>query len=101
RLIPEPVELVTIDLSYLSLSNAVPQLALVRLAPDAEAVALVKPQFELQLPAPPRDHERLVEAVERASLAFTVSGWVVLETIQSPLPGRHGAIEFLLHATRS
>ena len=51
--VPEEVELVTLDLSYLPLADAVPQLGRLALARDAELVALVKPAFELRLGAPP------------------------------------------------
>jgi 23S rRNA (cytidine1920-2'-O)/16S rRNA (cytidine1409-2'-O)-methyltransferase len=64
--VPDVIGVVTIDLSYLALSVAAPQLARVRLARDADAVALVKPQFELGLAVPPGDHERLTQAVAKA-----------------------------------
>jgi 23S rRNA (cytidine1920-2'-O)/16S rRNA (cytidine1409-2'-O)-methyltransferase len=48
------IEVVTMDLSHLSLAAAVPQLEAVRLAATADLVALVKPMFELGLAAPPR-----------------------------------------------
>lgn len=53
ELIPDEIELVTVDFSYLALSVAVPQLEKVYLSGDAHAVALVKPQFELRLPRRP------------------------------------------------
>lgn len=56
--VPDVVDLVTIDVSYLALSSAAPQLERIRLAPDVEAIALVKPQFELGLASPPEDRVR-------------------------------------------
>jgi len=53
--VPDVVDLVTIDVSYPALLSAAPQLERVRLAPDVEAIALVKPQFELGLASPPED----------------------------------------------
>jgi predicted rRNA methylase YqxC with S4 and FtsJ domains len=47
--ISEAIELVTIDVSYISLARAMPQLGRLGLAQDAELVALVKPMFELSL----------------------------------------------------
>jgi 23S rRNA (cytidine1920-2'-O)/16S rRNA (cytidine1409-2'-O)-methyltransferase len=99
RLVPETVELVTLDLSYLALADAVPQLAALRLADRGDAVALVKPQFELGLGAPP-GAERVADAVEHAAKGFERAGWDVLATLPSPVRGRHGAVEHLLHATR-
>ena len=40
RLVPEAVDVVTVDLSYLAIALAVPQLAWLRLSPAAEVVAL-------------------------------------------------------------
>ena len=53
-LVPDVLGLVTLDLSYLSIAPGDPRLDRVRLAPDAELVALVKPMFELALGAPSR-----------------------------------------------
>jgi 23S rRNA (cytidine1920-2'-O)/16S rRNA (cytidine1409-2'-O)-methyltransferase len=99
-LVPEPVELVTLDLSYLALTQAVPQLERVEIPPGAHAIALVKPQFELGLAAPPDEPELLREAVRAAARAFTACGWRVGGTIESPVRGARGAVEFLLHVRR-
>jgi 23S rRNA (cytidine1920-2'-O)/16S rRNA (cytidine1409-2'-O)-methyltransferase len=99
-LIPDEIDLVTLDLSYLALSDAVPQLEKVRLADDAHALALVKPQFELGLPAPPSERRQLRSAVAKARDAFLASGWEVPGWVESPVRGRRGSVEFLLHATR-
>ena len=52
---PDAIELVTLDLSYLSLARAVPELERLQLMPTADSVALVKPMFELALGEPPSD----------------------------------------------
>jgi 23S rRNA (cytidine1920-2'-O)/16S rRNA (cytidine1409-2'-O)-methyltransferase len=98
--IPDVIDLVTLDLSYLALSEAVPQLENVSLADDAQAVALVKPQFELGLPAPPPERRQLLSAVAKARNAFLASGWSLAGWVESPVRGRRGSSEFLLHATR-
>jgi 23S rRNA (cytidine1920-2'-O)/16S rRNA (cytidine1409-2'-O)-methyltransferase len=100
ELIPDEINLVTLDLSYLALREAVPQLENVTLANDAHAVALVKPQFELGLPPPPREWRQLLSAVAKARDAFLASGWEVAGWVESPVRGRRGSSEFLLHATR-
>jgi 23S rRNA (cytidine1920-2'-O)/16S rRNA (cytidine1409-2'-O)-methyltransferase len=99
-LVPEPVEVVTLDLSYLALGQAVPQLERVEIARGADAIALVKPQFELGLAAPPAAAELLDAAVRAGAHAFTACGWRVRGTIESPVRGARGAVEFLLHALR-
>jgi 23S rRNA (cytidine1920-2'-O)/16S rRNA (cytidine1409-2'-O)-methyltransferase len=98
RRVPEPVELVTIDLSYLALARAVPQLAQVEIAPGADLIALVKPMFELGLGSPPSDPRELAEAVSRAVDGIEAAGWSVLETLESPIRGSQGAIEYFAHA---
>lgn len=100
ELVPEPVELVTLDLGFLALATGVPQLAALELAADAELVALVKPMSELQLGAPPTDEALLREALERASAGIESAGWTVVGSMDSPIRGSRGAFEMLVHATR-
>jgi 23S rRNA (cytidine1920-2'-O)/16S rRNA (cytidine1409-2'-O)-methyltransferase len=99
-LVPEPIEVVTVDVSYLSLAEAVPQLERVSFALDADLVALVKPMFELRLgELPPA--ERLSEAVERAVAGIEAAGWRINRTMPSPVRGAHDAAEFFAHARRA
>lgn len=98
-IVPEPVEVVTIDVSYISLAAALPQLDLV-FAPNAVLIALLKPMFELALDAPPPD-ERLLEALLRAIVGAEAAGWRVVGATGSPVSGRNGARELLIHATRA
>lgn len=100
-LVPDAVELVTLDLSYLSLSRAVPELQRVQLAPDVDLIALVKPMFELGLANAPDDREQLEAAVSTARHGVEDAGWRVLAEMESPTRGARGAVEFLLHARRS
>jgi 23S rRNA (cytidine1920-2'-O)/16S rRNA (cytidine1409-2'-O)-methyltransferase len=99
RLVPDPVELVTIDVSYLPLARAVPQLAPLAFTDDAELVALVKPMFELGLASPP-DDARLDEALGHAIAGVEAAGWMVRATIASPVRGAGGARELFLAARR-
>jgi 23S rRNA (cytidine1920-2'-O)/16S rRNA (cytidine1409-2'-O)-methyltransferase len=100
-LVPEAVEIVTIDLSYLSLARAAPQLETVAIEDTADLVALVKPMFELGLARPPGDPDQRAKAVELAAAAFEDVGWHAPRSIESPVPGRRGAIEYLLHLRRA
>jgi 23S rRNA (cytidine1920-2'-O)/16S rRNA (cytidine1409-2'-O)-methyltransferase len=99
-LVPEPIECVTIDLSYLPVARAVAQLTEVDFAEGADVVALVKPMFELQRASLPTDTADLAEAVEAAKEGLERAGWRVLAAIESPLGGSRGAIEFFVHARR-
>jgi 23S rRNA (cytidine1920-2'-O)/16S rRNA (cytidine1409-2'-O)-methyltransferase len=98
-LVPDTVDLVTLDLSYLSLAQAVPQLDRLAVSALADLVALVKPMFELRLHELP-EPSRWMEAVEQASNAIAATGWTVQAVERAPAVGKKGAVEFLLHATR-
>ena len=95
------VEVLTIDVSYVSLADAVPQLAALTVHPRADLVALVKPTFELHRSTLAASSADVAEAVERASAGISRAGWSVVATCVAPSTGRHGAREVFLHATRS
>ena len=99
RRVPDPIEVVTMDLSYLPIARAAPQLEAVRLSAPADLVALVKPQHELGLGAPPGD-EGVAEAVAHATAGLTACGWSVAAATRSPVLGSRGAVEWLVHARR-
>jgi 23S rRNA (cytidine1920-2'-O)/16S rRNA (cytidine1409-2'-O)-methyltransferase len=99
--VPDVVDVVTFDLSYLALARAVRELERLRLAADAELLALVKPMFELQLATPPRDAVRLRRAVARAAAGMTARGWSVVGDMRSPVEGARGAIEFFVYGVRA
>ena len=101
ELVPDAVEVITLDLSYLAIAAAVPQLESLVVADDADLVALVKPMFELGLPAPPTDRARLQGAVTRAAEGVERGPWRVVGRIASPVRGAHGAVEFFIHAQRT
>jgi 23S rRNA (cytidine1920-2'-O)/16S rRNA (cytidine1409-2'-O)-methyltransferase len=101
RLVPDPIEVVTIDVSYLALAAAVAQLGGIVLADDAELVGLVKPMFELRLPSAPSDPKVVALAIERAATGIEAAGWRVVASMPSPVLGGRGAVEALLHARRS
>ena len=98
-LVPDPVEVVTLDLSYLSLADAVVQLEAVDVA-GADLVALVKPMFELHLDHAPTDPESVDAAVAAARAGVEAAGWRVAGSMTSPVTGSRGAAEALLHAVR-
>jgi 23S rRNA (cytidine1920-2'-O)/16S rRNA (cytidine1409-2'-O)-methyltransferase len=99
-LVPDVIEIVTIDLSYLSLARAAPQLEAVAIAATAELIALVKPMYELGLAHPPAEPDQQAKAVGLAAAAFEAAGWHAPRSIRSPLTGRRGAVEYLLHLHR-
>jgi 23S rRNA (cytidine1920-2'-O)/16S rRNA (cytidine1409-2'-O)-methyltransferase len=100
RRVPEPIEVVTVDVSYLSLRDAVGQLVRVEIAPGADLIGLVKPMFELGRSTAPRDDPSLAEALEVARRGVAGAGWSVKAAVPSPVLGARGARELLLHARR-
>lgn len=97
----DPIDVVTMDLSYLSVADAIPQLEILVFASDADLVALVKPMFELGLDTPPTDEPSLQRALDLAVAGVERSPWRVIVTMPSPVTGSKGARESLLHGRRA
>jgi 23S rRNA (cytidine1920-2'-O)/16S rRNA (cytidine1409-2'-O)-methyltransferase len=97
----DPPDLVTIDVSFISLKLVLPA-ALAFAKPPAQLVALIKPQFEAGRAALKRGvvRDTAVHAAvceEITGFAGTL-GWRVLGIIPSPIAGGDGNAEFLLGA---
>ncbi len=98
--IPEPIQMATIDVAFISLKLILPPL-IALLAPQADVVALVKPQFEAEArhlkKGVVRD-AKVHEAVLRDMLQWVKSQPVRVAGLSwSPITGPKGNIEFLLH----
>jgi 23S rRNA (cytidine1920-2'-O)/16S rRNA (cytidine1409-2'-O)-methyltransferase len=99
-----PPELVTADLSFISLSTVLPALvACVR--PDADFVLMVKPQFEVGKDqvgsgGVVRDPGLRASAVETVARAAADLGLGVRGVTASPLPGPSGNVEYFLWLNR-
>ncbi len=94
------IDVVTMDLSYLSIANAVPQIESLTFSTDADLLALVKPMFELGLDTAPTDDGSLARARDLAVAGVGSAPWRVTGTMPSPVTGAKGAHEWLLHARR-
>ncbi len=101
KLVPDTVEVITMDLSYLAVAKATPQLEALQIAPGADLIALVKPMFELGLATPPTEPAQLDAATDRARAGLEACGWRVVAAVRSPVTGARGAIEMLVHARRA
>lgn len=103
--LPEPPGLIVTDVSFIGLAKALPA-ALGLAAPDADLIALVKPQFEV---GPERvgkgglvkDEAARADAVDSVEAFLEDSGWTVRATADSPIAGGDGNRETLLWARRS
>ncbi|HXL70672.1 MAG TPA: TlyA family RNA methyltransferase [Rhizomicrobium sp.] len=104
--LPEPVTALTADMSFISLKLALPP-ALALTARGAWAVILVKPQFEVGKAAIGkggivRDAKARQRAVAGAvDFIAATPDWRVMGTMESPLPGGDGNIEYLLAASKA
>jgi 23S rRNA (cytidine1920-2'-O)/16S rRNA (cytidine1409-2'-O)-methyltransferase len=99
---PRP-DLVVADLSFISLAGVLPVLREVA-APEAEALVLVKPQFEagrgqVGKGGVVRDPVVWRECLARVADAGAAVGWRLRGATASPLLGPAGNVEFLLHLT--
>lgn len=98
--LPEPVSLVVIDVSFISLEKVLP--AIVRAAPGAEIVALFKPQFEVGRADVGKGGIVRNEAAVAASIA-RFREWCAGNTLDvvaeapSEVTGAEGNQEFFLH----
>ena len=104
-IIPEPVDIVVCDASFIGLSKVLE--APLKLAKrGAKLVALIKPQFEAGreevgkggVIRDPSVHERVCD---EAKSWVESQGWTVVGIVPSPITGPEGNVEFLLGAEKS
>jgi len=100
--IGEPVDLITADVSFISVSKILPAIRSIA-APDADFLILVKPQFELEKRdigkgGIVRDESLRQKAIERVSAEVTGMGLEIIGVRPSHLPGAGGNQEYFLHA---
>ena len=104
-LVPDPIALLTCDVSFIGLEKALPA-ALGLTAPGAGLVALIKPQFEVGrgqvgkrgVVSDPSLHQTVCDRI-RGWMAGQ-PGWSVLGIVESPIRGPEGNVEFLIGACR-
>ncbi len=102
--VPEPVSVVVIDVSFISLKLIVPALEQV-VDRDADVVALIKPQFEagrgqVGKGGVIRDPELRRSVIGRTVAELAELGWAAQGLIDSPLAGARGNLEALVHLRR-
>jgi 23S rRNA (cytidine1920-2'-O)/16S rRNA (cytidine1409-2'-O)-methyltransferase len=104
--IPDPIDLVVCDASFIGLTVVLPApLALTR--PGARLVALIKPQFEVGkgrvgkggVVRDPALHDEVCTRV--GNWLAQQPGWQVDGIVESPIQGPEGNREFLLVGNRS
>jgi 23S rRNA (cytidine1920-2'-O)/16S rRNA (cytidine1409-2'-O)-methyltransferase len=98
--LPEPVELVTADVSFISLTKVLGA-AWNLLNPDGHVIALVKPQFEAERGEVSRggvvrDQQTRARVLGRVVAWTSTHGFRLRGLTRSPLLGPAGNVEFLL-----
>jgi len=100
--IPEPVDMIVCDASFIALTKVLERpLSFAR--PGALLAALIKPQFEAGreevgkggVVRDPAVHQRVCDEVRDW---LTAQGWTVIGVTPSPITGPQGNVEFLIHA---
>jgi 23S rRNA (cytidine1920-2'-O)/16S rRNA (cytidine1409-2'-O)-methyltransferase len=100
--IPEPIDLIVCDASFIGLAKVLERPILFA-RPQARLLALIKPQFEAGrgevgkggVVRDPAIHARVCHEIETW---LVESGWNVIGIVQSPITGPEGNIEFLVAA---
>jgi 23S rRNA (cytidine1920-2'-O)/16S rRNA (cytidine1409-2'-O)-methyltransferase len=103
REVPEPVDGIVCDASFIGLAVVLPA-PLALAAPQAHLVALIKPQFEVGpaevgkggIVRDPALHRRVCARI--AAWLGDQAGWTVLGITDSPISGADGNREFLIAA---
>jgi 23S rRNA (cytidine1920-2'-O)/16S rRNA (cytidine1409-2'-O)-methyltransferase len=103
--VPEAVDIIVTDVSFISLKLALPQ-ALSLMSKGAELIALIKPQFEVGrervgrggIVSDPALHARVCEEI---AAFLDQQGWTVKGIAPSPVEGGDGNVEFLIAAVKN
>ena len=103
--IPDEVDFASVDVSFISLKHILPKLNTL-LAPDGQAVCLIKPQFEagkekVGKKGVVRDLNVHLEVVENVINLALENGFSVMGLQFSPIKGPEGNIEYLIYLNKS
>ncbi len=100
----KPFGIVVADVSFISLKTIANVILGDLAAPEADVVALVKPQFEAGRPEASRgkgvirDPGVWSRVLTEVSSSFRASGAAMMGVMPSPITGAEGNVEFFLHA---
>ncbi len=103
--VPDPIEALVCDASFIGLQTVLPA-ALGLCVAGAWAVALIKPQFEAGpgqvgkggVVRDPAVHQAVQDRI--GAWWSGLAGWTVLGIVESPIRGPEGNVEFLIGARR-
>ena len=102
--LPEPIDLIVCDASFIALSKVLP-VPMSFASEGARLVALIKPQFEaarheVGKKGVVRDAEVHARVCAEVRDWLETTGWNVLDLVESPITGPEGNVEFLIAATK-
>lgn len=105
ELVPDPIDMVVCDVSFIGLQVALPA-ALQLTKPSSFLVTLIKPQFEVGkenvgkggVVRDPQQHRLVCERIE--AWVNAQPDWSTVGLVESPIKGPAGNVEFLLAAQR-
>lgn len=100
-LVPDPIDIATIDVSFISLLKVIPHV-LDFLIPHGEIIALIKPQFEagrehIGKGGVVKDEHKRLEVVEKIKTGSEKMGFEVKGVTESPIKGPKGNVEYFIH----
>jgi 23S rRNA (cytidine1920-2'-O)/16S rRNA (cytidine1409-2'-O)-methyltransferase len=101
QMIPDRIDIATIDVSFISLSKVIPKVSEF-LAPHGEIVALIKPQFEagkkdVGKGGVVKDEKIRLSVIDRIKKKSEEIGFNVIGTTTSPIKGPKGNVEYLIY----
>ncbi len=101
---PEPIDIATVDVSFISLGKVIPTV-LEFLGSPGEILALVKPQFEVGKGEVGkggivRDEEKRLEAVDAVMKGLALLPLRSAGVFLCPVPGQKGNREYFIHLLR-
>ena len=104
RELPEKVDLITLDLSFISVLKVM-DAVMALLKPDGQLIVLIKPQFEAEKGEVGRggiikDSDLHQEIIARVVHGITNYGFAQVGVIDSPIEGASGNKEFLAYFKR-
>jgi 23S rRNA (cytidine1920-2'-O)/16S rRNA (cytidine1409-2'-O)-methyltransferase len=104
-LVPNKIDIATIDVSFISLLKVIPKV-LEFLKQHGEIVALIKPQFEVGRKdvgkgGVVRDESKQIDVVERIKSASEKMGLEIKGVTASPIKGPKGNVEYLMYVIKS
>ena len=102
--IPEPIDLVVCDASFIGLAKVLER-PMTFAGPGARLMALIKPQFEagrdeVGKGGVVRDPAIRARVCDSVAAWLTSEGWPVEGTVESPITGPEGNVEYLVAASR-